>query len=111
MFQKTKFILFTLFVGSMMFVSCNNGDDDVGPCGANWIFATQIADEANALATAASAYGQDPTTANCEAYRQAYQDYLDAARALENCARQVGQLTEYNQALADAQAGLDALQC
>jgi predicted lipoprotein len=109
MFQKAKLITFTLFVILVSVASCKK--DTVGTCGENWIFATQINNEAMALSQAASAYGQDPTPANCQAYKNAFQDYIDAARELENCAREVGQLNEYNAALNEAQASLDNLQC
>ena len=104
-----KYTILLLFLFSLTHYSCKK--DSVNTCGNNWVFANEIADEANALGQAASAYGQDQSTANCQAYVDAYRDYLNAARALENCARLSGQQQEFNQAIDDAEDALDDLMC
>lgn len=54
--------------------SCKKDSDDLGPdtC-------AQTGQRADALAQVATTYGTNPTKANCEAYRKAVNDYLDAA--------------------------------
>ncbi len=105
--------LFTLVVlcTAALFLGCNNnGDDDGGPCGNNFIWTVELQSEAEALSTAASAYGNDPTTENCEAFRSAYQAYLDTAADLDNCV--IGtERQDYLDAIAEAQVELDNLQC
>ena len=39
-------------------------------------YATEVQNEVNALSAAASAYGNDPSTANCNAFKTAYQNYI-----------------------------------
>lgn len=99
----------TLTVSVLAVAACKK-DDPVDPCN-NFNLSVALQAESQALSNAASVYGQNPTTENCNAYRGAYQDYLDAAADLQGCANSVGQGAEYQQAIADAQASLDALQC
>ena len=86
-------------------ISCNQTNNPV-TCS----FAVELEDEAAALSAAASAYGQDQSTANCEAYRDAFRDYLDEAEKLDDCV--IGsERAAYRQAIDDTQASLDALTC
>ncbi|HLF63810.1 MAG TPA: hypothetical protein VI603_08655 [Saprospiraceae bacterium] len=102
--MKNLFAVLTL-VSVVLLVSCK--DDD--PVGCNWT--TELQAELTAFNDAATDYGQNPTTENCNAYRNAGLAYLDAAADLQSCANASGQGTEYQQAIASAQASLDALQC
>ena len=96
-----------LFCTAALFLGCNNNDDDgITTC----IWTTELQAEAEALSNAASAFGADPTTANCEAYRSAFQDYLNAADDLDGCVPAADR-PAYQQAIDEAQAELDALQC
>ena len=90
---------------SLSAISCNQTNNPV-TCS----YAVELQDEATALSNAASAYGQDPTTANCEAYRQAFLDYLDEAEKLDDCVV-ASERAAYRQAIDDTQASLDALTC
>jgi len=73
-------------------------------------YAQELQDESTNLSNAATTYGQDPTAANCEAYRQAFLDYLDEADKLDNCVLGT-QRDAYRQAVDGARASLDALTC
>lgn len=106
--RLTPFLTLLIFATVTLFFACNNNDDDGGITPCNW--AVELADEAEALSNAATAYANDPTTANCEAYRQAFQDYLDEAEDLNLCVPTTDQ-AEYQQAIDDAQQSLDDLQC
>jgi len=102
-------ILGATAIVAMVLFACKK-DDPVDTC-AGFNFATELQAETNAVIAAANAYGTNPTTENCNAYRTAYQNYLNAASDLQACANATGQGTEYAQAIAEAQAQLDALQC
>lgn len=97
----------------LSFSSCNKDDDSNGPNGpcvgySSW--ALSLSDEAAALSSAASTYGQDPTTENCQAYKQAYIDYIDAAENISSCVP-AGQKAAYQQSLDDARDSLNDLPC
>ena len=74
-----------MFVGS---ISCSS-DDDAAGCSIAW--ATDLTDEAVALQNTLTAYGNDPSQANCDAVKGAYQAYIDALRPYGNCATLTGQ--------------------
>ena len=90
--QFANLFFASLFLlGTVSFYSCNNG------CTAD-----EISDAANEITTAATAYGNDPSTANCEAYRDALNAYID----------QLGDCDEVSQATLDTyQQQADDLDC
>ena len=104
-----KYIFKTLIcaavVTSFFLSSCGNND----PVGCNW--ATELQAESDALGVAATAYGNNPTPANCQAFKDAYQDYLNDADNYVDCAYTAGQGVELQNSIDQAQASLDALQC
>ena len=108
-----NFFFLLLLVFTLCFTTACGGDDDdiVTPdaCALEF-YSQEINDELQAFLDAATNYANDASTANCNAYRQAGQDYLDALRAFENCSNIVG-LDEYREGVAEAQAELDALSC
>lgn len=94
-------------ITSVSFVACKK--DDPGP--STCVFATELQDESNALSAAATAYGNDPTPANCQTFIAAYEDYLEEAERLIPCAQAAGQGAQLQAAINDAQLQLDAIQC
>ncbi|NNF34051.1 MAG: hypothetical protein HKN68_08085 [Saprospiraceae bacterium] len=111
--KKISFF-FTVFLFSLVSISCGGDDDpDDGNvnCSESFSINSELNDEIFAFAQAASDYGQDPSAENCNAYKAAANDYLDALEALEDCAREVGQLNAFNQSLANIQAAFDSLTC
>jgi hypothetical protein len=105
-FQK---VLLVAVVSFAALFACKK-DNPVDPC-ADFNFQTSLQSETNALTAAATAYGMNPTTENCNAYRNAFQTYLNAASDLQDCANKSGQGEEFQQAINNAQASLDSLQC
>ena len=81
-----------------------------GAVGCNYQWYERISDELAAYTQAASAYASDPTPAKCEAYRQALLDYLDAAEDVEACVP-TASFSQYQQAIDQARAEANALQC
>lgn len=108
--KSTLFLFMSIFAISL-FWSCGSSDPLEDKCGTSWSPADELQDEITALTNAATVYGQNPTIENCEAYKDAYQDYLDEIKDWEDCYVYVGQQAEFNQAIADAQASLDAFEC
>ena len=100
------------FAGLMLFSTCGK-DDDNGPgdlCGNNFNYVTYLQDELNAITQAATAYANDPTTANCQAYIATIDDYLDEAETIESCVL-AADLTAYQQAIDEARTNLMSIQC
>ncbi len=58
-------------------------DDDLGFCSN---YATEYAEETNTVYAAMMAYASNPTHETCVAYKDAYQDYIDALKKFSNCA-------------------------
>lgn len=78
----------TLLIYSVMtvlaFVSCKkDSDNDPAICSSAW--ATTVIDELTALSTASTAYTNNPTHETCIAYKNAYQDYIDALEPFLEC--------------------------
>jgi hypothetical protein len=101
--------LFACLLFGLVFLtySCNNDEDD--PVGCN--YATEVQDEVDALTAAATAYGNDPTPANCQAYKNAAQNYLNELQDHVECAALSGQQAELQAAINATQDSVDAIQC
>jgi hypothetical protein len=110
--KQFKF-LFTLFLFGLLSVSC--GDDDNGggnnnvDCSDSVAVNAAVSDELNAISTAATAYGNDPSNANCQALKNAYQDYIDALEDIFDCAKQAGLQNEFQQSIDAARASIDSI--
>lgn len=107
MSKKIFFILF-LAVAVSGFWTCKK--DKTDSCTGAW--GSELSVEANAMINAAQVYGTDPTPANCNAYKQAAQAYLDALEPYGNCATLTGQdRVAWQNALDGAQASVNSLTC
>ncbi len=78
----------TLMIFSVMtvlaFVSCKkDSDNDPAICSSAW--ATTVLDELSALSTASTNYTNNPTHETCIAYKNAFQDYIDALEPFLEC--------------------------
>ena len=111
--MKKIYVLATAFCLMLVAPGCSK-DDDNSPlglgAGCGYAWSVRIADEAQALSAAAQAYGQDPTTENCEAYRKAYQDYLDEAEDIKPCVP-AGEKDDFQDNIDEAREELNKLQC
>ena len=95
---------------------CKDDDDDnnvkggpTGPGCAN-AWATDLQDELNVISVAATNFANDPSTANCNAFKAAYQDYLDALKPYGNCAALSGtQRANWQQAVEQAEDNVDSI--
>ena len=100
-----KLVVGICIIAAIPFLNSCKKDDPVS-CN----YATEVQDELNAVNAAATAYGNDPSTANCNAFKSAYQNYLNALEDHSNCVL-AEQQAAYQQALDDAQAAIDGFQC
>lgn len=110
--MKSKLHLVLLFVLiALGIMSCSKDNDNDGtPCSVAW--STAISDELNAMSSAAQAYGTNPTPANCLAYKEAAQTYLNALTPFGDCTLLTGQeRTAWENAVAQAQEDLDDSEC
>jgi hypothetical protein len=86
--------------------SCKKNDPT--PCSTAW--ALDLQNELTAIGTAASIYFEDQSEANCNALKDAYEDYIDALRPYGNCSTLTGQdRTDWQQALDEAEDDLDSI--
>lgn len=101
-----------ILIGLFLFLglgSCSKKDKET-PCSTAW--ATDLQANMTTITNAAQAYAanQNPTT--CNAYKNAYQAYIDALEPYGNCATlTVQQKSAWNDALAAANAALAAFTC
>ena len=110
MIKKIFFSLF-LTIAVFGFWTCDKDNNNNGdPCSAAW--ASELSNEANAMINAAQVYATNPTPANCNAYKQAAQAYLDALEPYGNCATLTGQdRVDWQNAVDSAQQSVDNMQC
>lgn len=109
MSRKIVFMLF-LSMTVLGLWTCDKDNNNGTPCSTAW--ASELANELEAMMNAAQAYGLNPTVANCNAYKEAAQDYVDALEPYGNCATLTGQdRVAWQNAVDNAQQELDNLTC
>ena len=89
---------------------CKKDDDDPVGC-ANW--AADVSAEATAFSNAATVYFSNPTPtlAECQAYKNAGQAYVNALNAHVECATISGNHVDLQAAINQIQADVNAIQC
>ena len=106
-----KNFLLLAFSGLVLFSLASCGGDNNNNCAFGIGFSTEINDELSAVIDASVEYGNDPSVENCEGYKSAYRDYIDALRSLRSCYVAYGSIDDYNEALEEAEDDLDDLDC
>ena len=76
-----KLLLAFCLLSAPFFTSCGDDDDDPEPCN----YTTELQAEVDAYIAASTAYGQNQSQANCIAYKNSLQAYLEAADDLRDC--------------------------
>jgi len=111
--MKNLFFLLALSATLLTTLGCGNDDDGDGItpdlCALS-VYNERVLESLESLQVAVTAYSNDPSTANCEAYRSAAQDYLDTIREFDTCADIISR-QEYQESLAEAEMELANLQC
>lgn len=105
--MKLKFLFILFAITSMGIVACG---DDID-CSDEAALEAEIADEIEALTDAIFIYSGDPSTDNCNDLVDALEDYINAAKGLEDCAREAGELEEFQQAIEEAEDELAMIEC
>jgi len=106
--KSLTYLLFVILFGVAIIVSCTKNKDTVPACSVAW--ASDLQDEIIAISNAGTAYASDPTEANCNAYKTAYQAYINALEPYGNCAALTGQQrADFEEALQDARDSLSSL--
>lgn len=100
--------MYLMFACALALAACSKEKTAVN-CSNNFNLSSEVINELNAINSAAAAYANDQSNANCQNLKNAYQDYIDALRDLETCARQAGVLQEWNQSLNDAEDSIDTI--
>lgn len=95
-------LLFTLSSG------CVKSVIDLDSCDAT-LFTDEVNPKLTAYQEALSAYSDEPTQANCTAYKAAGQEWLDAIRSYETCT--LLYTASWREAVDEAKAELDAEPC
>lgn len=108
--RKSIYFLSLIVVSALALYSCS-GNSLADRCGPNWSPYVEIEDEINAYTTALTNYSQDPSTENCEAFKEAYLDYLDALREWEDCYVYAYSQEEFNQTIDEAEDAINELDC
>ena len=110
-FNTIKMLTIACFTVSIIVMSCSGGDDSnlVGECGDfNWIEGAE--EQINTWNNAAFVYSENPTTANCNAYKTAGANYLNVLEDVKNCVPSAG-LSDFNEAIQKAKSELAQLDC
>lgn len=79
----SRLICLLIVVSFLGMGSCKKNAADTDKCGTSW--ATQLSSQTTAISTAAQTYASNPTTPNCNALKQAYQNYLNALEPFADC--------------------------
>lgn len=101
--MKLKFSLLS-FVFILISVSCGKSVDCDGTA-----FVNDINSEIQALNSAGQAWATDPTPANCDAYKKAANNYLDAVEDYKDC-DELDQV-QYQQVLDQAREAVNSISC
>ncbi|WP_273568799.1 hypothetical protein [Maribacter halichondriae] len=86
--MRTKLLLIsciTLVLTLGIGCSKNNPLNPLGGCFGGGVWSENIITESNALVAAGQAYEDDPTEANCNNYKAAAEDYLNALKGVATC--------------------------
>jgi len=103
-----RLLCFLIVISFLGIGSCKKKVVDPDYCSTTWV--TQVTSESNAVSAAAQIYATTPTTANCNALKTAYQNYLNALEPFVDCASWTTQQTnELQDAIDEAQQQVNAV--
>jgi hypothetical protein len=93
------------YIAEINTVDCSS----LGTGGCNWASETQ--DELTQMAAAGNTYGQNPSTANCNAYKNSIQAYINALDLFDSCTQGEPDRGDWENTRNGAQASYDGLTC
>ena len=95
-----------MFIGAALLGAC--GSDGGADCTAQQ-FSNEVNDAIDDVNAAGQVYANDPTTGNCNAFKNAANNYLNVVEDFDGCAG-ISQ-AEYNQAVDAARAAVNSIPC
>ena len=101
-----------ILIGLFFFLGLNSCSkkDKVAACSTSW--ASDLQSKVSAISTAAQAYGINPNSTTCNAYKNACQAYVDALQPYGRCATLTGQQkSDWDTAFAAAKASVASISC
>jgi hypothetical protein len=107
---KSILMLIILSLSVAGFTGCNNSDDPIEPeinC-MNW--SDQFLEKATIYSNAAILYSISPTLANCQNYKKAGLDYIDAMESVIDCVPE-SDIQDYKETLDEYRAEVNAISC
>lgn len=107
--RKSLSFMAVLF-GLILITSCGGKDGVNGNNCAN-NFTSEFQDDLNEVSSASTAYAMNPTPANCQAFKTAYLDYINALKNWRDCAIAGNVLDQYQQSLDAAEAAVNNISC
>lgn len=110
--MEKKYFKCIVLASSMLCISACSDDNPLNPLGScgSGSWATEVTNESAALSAAQQAYDNDPTVANCNAYKAAGVGYLDALEDAQGCVVALTRVA-FDEAVDEAQAEMDAIDC
>ena len=105
-----KNVFSTLTLATCLFLaSCGSSSKD--NCSSVGLSQT-FQDELNQVTESATAFSNDPTNSvKCEAFKDAYNNYIDALEGWEDCAIALSQETEWRASLDEARTAINEIEC
>lgn len=108
---KSHVIIF-LTITLMLFGLTGCGGDDGVPAllcgGGNWL--SEIEEDTTKYLESATKYSQDPTKENCEAFKKASLNYVEAYKSVAKCVPGVSKKT-YEQAFDELKDEVNSIDC
>lgn len=106
--RKFLKILFPIVIATLIFASC--GSDD--PSCDDEAEVNRILDSGtDSIIDAVTAYSTDQSESNCNALKNAYNDWIDDLESLQSCADEVGQGQEFRIAINNSRDSLNDIPC
>jgi len=102
-------LLFSFFViTGLTTTSCGDSEPECSEAA----FDRDLENETDKIIEALTAFSLDPTNPNlCNDYRDALENFLDELERYRSCAEEIGELAEFNEALADGRESLNDTVC
>lgn len=99
-------------VSSLVIVmsGCSKSDKKVD-CHSGFNLYSVTENEVEAFSSAAIDYVSDPSTANCNRYRNALSSYVNALEKYEKCALEFGHIEDWKLFIQEARESINGLQC
>jgi hypothetical protein len=107
-----KTLTFLVLIAILGLSSCKKDKETSDPayCSSDWVTTVEV--QFDALFAAWSAYTADMSVENCNAYKQAYMDYIDSLEPFLECASwSAAELEELQDVINESESNMNELVC